>query len=444
MTTEHLERLFFHAGLRLDAMDLRAEQAFHIEVRRRLTKALFSPGIAFGLEVKPDPASLHHVLVRPGVAIDGEGREIILLEQVRLPVRGIPSTRPGIVFGNYVVIEYREEPLSVRSRGCGGSAGDYGEAPTRIRLSPHISIVDAWPSVQSGKIVLGQLDLDPNGCKLRKVITTVRSYASPARQQSVRPVALAGEKDIASGVSKEIRFHIDGGSPSKFTLHLKATQFSSLYYSELGSHTHAIGITTSPTILKHRHTIQAGTTDPGGDHKHAYFHDGGTDGYGIDTNGPLRNDRVVAANDPMNPLFGSGNHTHGLSGISVDFALDDAGHTHTVNGVTAATGATGPSARIGPRLQHLTDLQVAYDGQPITQDILQQLSARPGQAGRWVKLGDPAINPNPLVDDADGTGPIDLIAVGVDVTPGVHTITLSLPNNLANNGGQIHWNLYLE
>ena len=44
-------------------------------------------------------------MVSPGVAIDNQGREIILLEARDLLVIGAPAPLEGVAFGNFVAIE---------------------------------------------------------------------------------------------------------------------------------------------------------------------------------------------------------------------------------------------------------------------------------------------------------------------------------------------------
>src|SRR4029079_13330382 len=97
MSEQPIERMKYYNGQRLEADDLKLEQEYHIRVRRWLNKSLYSAGIAAGLEVKPDLGNLQQVIVGRGLALDQDGREIILLDEQAVQVMGRPSTTAGQV-----------------------------------------------------------------------------------------------------------------------------------------------------------------------------------------------------------------------------------------------------------------------------------------------------------------------------------------------------------
>ncbi len=83
MSEKPLERLNYYNGQRLEAKDLKLEQEYHIRVRRWLNKSLYSSGIAQGLTVRVEKLKENNtekpvIIVSPGLAIDTQGREIIL------------------------------------------------------------------------------------------------------------------------------------------------------------------------------------------------------------------------------------------------------------------------------------------------------------------------------------------------------------------------------
>src|SRR5205823_2339858 len=114
-----------------------------------------TPGIAKGLEVsvKPGDPHPHTVLVDPGLALDGLRREIILVDQIEVPVTGLPSNQGDPVFGNYLVIEYQEEAVAVVLDGCSvrlsaacrATEDKSWGAPSRILAQPKLSIQNEWP-----------------------------------------------------------------------------------------------------------------------------------------------------------------------------------------------------------------------------------------------------------------------------------------------------------
>ena len=153
------ERLNYFNGQRLAATDFRAEQGHHDGMRRILNSALYSPGIVAGLEVElaksnpPVPADKHRVMVRRGLAFDHLGREIFLPVDTPVQVMGAPSTTKGLVFGNLLVISYREQRKSPVSDGCAVASsaapcsGDLAwGAPTRIAADAAFEVLDSWPA----------------------------------------------------------------------------------------------------------------------------------------------------------------------------------------------------------------------------------------------------------------------------------------------------------
>jgi hypothetical protein len=439
-----LDRVNYFNGQRLDAADFRADQDYQMRVRRKLFSSLYSIGIVQGLEVTKHPTDPHKVRVAPGVALDFMGREIILLDSTDVQVAGTPSPSPGVIFGNFLVIAYAEQRVQPVNDGCvatsaaGGCGGNLAwGAPTRIRAVPKLEMVDTWPSDQSGRIVLAQIGLQA-GCQVSEIQSGVRRYAVAAQPPTAHPISLEGEKDIDSSNPKVLYFHIDGGVPDSVTLYLRGAEFSTLHYSEMGSHTHAVALNTTDTnlTLRHTHTASNGTTDEAADHTHNYLVDGGETTGGIDVN----DDQVVGRiNTDTSAILPAGKHTHQVSGLTLDSALQDGPHHHTVNGATAAAGAPNGAVRPGNRLQYLSALEVLYDNQPITTQILGQLSGN--DPTHWPAGSALGNGTNVHVFVVNGTGKIDLTQLGLDFTPGEHSLTFQVSG--AGNGGQIKYNLYV-
>src|SRR5438309_1834447 len=70
-----IKRLNYFNGQFLREEDFTEEQTYHLDMRRRHNLRLHTPGIVFGLAVTPGTGK---VTVQPGMAIDVQGREIIL------------------------------------------------------------------------------------------------------------------------------------------------------------------------------------------------------------------------------------------------------------------------------------------------------------------------------------------------------------------------------
>lgn len=460
--SEQISRVNYFNGQRLEASDFRAEQEYQIAVRRKLWSSLFSVGIVKGLEVTPHPTDPHKVLVAPGVALDFLGREIILVDSVEVIAAGTPTTNPAAIFGNYLVISYAEQRAQPNSDGCttSGACGSnlsWGAA-TRIVAQPVLQFTDTFPSPISGQIVLAQVALE-TGCQVGQIQSGIRQYAVAAKPPTTRPVSIEGEKDIDSNNPKTLYFHIDSGVPNSVTLYLRATQFSTLYYSELGTHSHDNTLTQpNLSVPDHKHGFESietdtATQDPSNPvHLVAWTYDDTTD-TAVRMWGPQQNDsgRRQETLTDLNP-FGDGNlielqnlsaHTHDIGAGTTDSA-GGGSYTLGLSLTIAETGVMPPGATLdASALSYVSGLTVLYDGQDITQSILTQLGNNYGQWSGITQLGDGS-STSPLVaqgDGSGGTGAISLDQLGLDFSPGQHTLKFQVPSG---SGGQIQYNLYVQ
>lgn len=483
-----LERLNYFNSQRLEAIDFRLEQAYHMRVRRWLNRSLYSPGIGAGLEVTPDPVDTHAVIVSPGLALDWLGREIILLNERKVMACGTPRRADGVTFGNYLVIAYREEKVAPQSDGCrvqgaydngldacgctrsaqetnscnggcgcsgcksgkgcqcgatGSEAYAWG-APSRIRSEPLLMFQDTWPTESSGKILLAQVELDAQ-CKVIDAKSGMRRYASASKPPTTIPISLEGEKDIDKDNSKVLTFHIEGGYPDTAVLYLRGSKFSSLYYSELARHDHAIDVVIDPHPERdaHAHSLTGlKTENESPTHSHSITADISDEKEALDTEGP-NSTQNASLSDAINLKVGGGEHFHTIAdgNTGSNGAIPALSHVTAAGTEVHATGVTGSAPRNGSAYDQIDDLRVALDGEDITDDILVQLSAT-AAPGAWLKLGDG--DPGHAFASDTGTGPIDLRQIdGVDLSPGTsHTLIFSVAGD--GNGGQVHYNLYVS
>ena len=434
-----LERLNYYNGQRLEAGDMRTEQDYHVRVRRWLNKSLYTPGIAAGLDVTVKEGDPHTVIVHPGLALDPEGREIIVVEEVEAPVTGRASEVGAPVLGNYLVLKYAEEKGAPLEESCSNGTGNGVMAwggPSRIRLEPELWVQNEWPKPDSDLIVLAQLELDEN-CAVRGVHTSVRQLVGNASPARVRAISLHGEKDIDSANSKKIYFHIENGRPERVTLYLRAAKLSTLFYSELGNHTHELeDLVTDPTatIPAHTHPLDEVVIEESGTHEHK----------NVTAEAKVENPPPVAIK-----LQGSTEGEVNLTS-SVKLDISGGGHSHTF----ASDAETGPGGEIssfslsvsgsvsktGQRhdirttrdpLDWVSDLQIWIDGAEYSEEIRDRLG--------WARLGDGS-GIHKLV--TEGTGAIRLDLLGIDFFVGDHDIELIVGGD--GNGGQIIYNLYVD
>jgi hypothetical protein len=477
-----LERLNYFNGQRLEAGDFRTEQAYHIAVRRALNRSLYSPGIASGLEVRRHPSDPHKVVVMPGLAIDALGRELILLEPREILARGSPAGAGGPVLGNYLVASYVEAraasaedgcrpagPLAARGCTCGGAGGGRGcscgagcgfnggegadaglawGGMTRIRADVLLDFANAWPAKSTGKIVLAQLKLDAQ-CRVADILTGMRPYTSGKQPPKVRALSLEGEKDIDHANPKILFFQVEGANPQAVTLHLWATKFSSLYYTELGRHRHEVRGTTHVDShdFRHTHAVAGGHTDAAGRHTHDYYCDDATN----------KDLRVLRVTDPPSgpivfsvsahagdaaggftsepDIIAAPDHTHTLA---LEDALGVVAHQHALDVLSDHAGATGTAAHDGiPPLGFVDAMTIELDGVDITPLVLAYLDGL--SPGDWAALGDGTATH--ALASSKGTGPIDLKQLGIEFALGAHKLVFAVPPGA---GGQVHYNLYVE
>jgi len=440
-----LERVNYFNGERLEARDFRAEQDYLIRVRRLLNRSLYSPGIVKGLEVTKHPTSKHKVVIAPGLAFDAAGRELVVLDPMDVTAMGAPSTTAGLVLGNFLVISFVEQRGQPASVSCQPLAKSHVcqvsfSGPTRIRSDVQVEVIDSWPNDASGRIVLAQLEMNAT-CEIVTVHSGVRKYAVAAKPPKVSPISVEGEKDIDPANPKVLYFHVEGGYPESVTLVLRASQFSTLYYSELGNHTHVLdlALADAPAIPAHQHALGELTTDEAGAHSHTItsaVEDTGDHGIELgDDDGTVTLNSQTHLNVSL-----EGKHTHKVAaGALTDKAGAIPAHNHAFSKKDALSfGAQPPVARGGPPLAYIDDLHALIDGVDITAPILQQLHGRdPATWPLGAKLGDGTAT-HKLV--TDGTKSINLALVAPDLGPGEHKLEFKV----AGAGGQLHYNLYVS
>jgi hypothetical protein len=447
-----LQRLNYFNGQRLAATDLRTEQNYHVGMRRVLNRSLYSSGIVVGMEVEPDPKDKHRVIVRSGLAFDHLGREIVLPEDVSVQVMGAPSTTPGVVFGNLLTVSYREQRkapsqdrcvIGAPYRPCSGDL-PWG-APTRIAADAVFDFLDSWPAEESGRVVLGQIELSSK-CDVVRVLSGVRKYAIPVKPPTVTPLALEGEKDIDADNPKELIFHIRGGFPAAATLVLRSLPFSSLHYTEMPSHTHPLhlALSTQAGVDAHQHTLGELKTDKQLSSDTVEFeslvHFGDPNDYCVrmwdDANGAQPTNLTALSHFRARNI----EHDHAIAaGTLTDPAGAVPAHSHTFTTESMDAVGQSPGAPRGTAAySYFGDLKIELDGTDITENVLAQLKAS-GTDWPTVRLGADGDNTHVLV--TKGTGDIDLLRLpGVDLVPGAHALKFTP----SSGGGQLHYNLYVE
>jgi hypothetical protein len=414
MNEKPIERLNYYNGQRLEADDLKLEQEYHIRVRRWLNRSLYSAGIASGLQVKEEKEGLN-VVVSPGLALDFEGREIILLEEERICAIGKHNMVGEVDVGFYLTIQYREQKVAEEPGSCTPKNGSRKKAasrlasggPSRVLAKPILSWSDELPHESSGKIVLARVLLDENCKNIQTVQNDVRDYVGASSASKVHQYALEGERDIDPENPGRIYFHIRGRQPSAVTLYLRAEKFSTLYYTEMGWHGHSISITGStetestdgietgpplynidprnPDKYKHSHTLTQVSISEESEHYHKTFEVawGGVDLEKF----PETVDCILSVGDikwPNRPNYA--NILHVLSapdGRIVGWDESDPFNKKPIRGESFTPKVAGASVHSHILMGKTDPLEVKTDPQEVKDDHTHKVSpiASLGQAG---------------------------------------------------------------
>jgi len=155
--TNYFDRQF------LRARDFQDEQAYHLDQQRRHNRLLHTPGVAEGLVVSGSTGSTV-VTVSPGVAVDAQGREIVLSDPSNLTM---PTGQASVD----VFISYREEPSDPSAEP--GITGF-----TRITESPNLSVTPAGIA-PAGALLLARVPLNSANGQINGAINNnVRTMAS--------------------------------------------------------------------------------------------------------------------------------------------------------------------------------------------------------------------------------------------------------------------------
>lgn len=158
-----IERLNYYEGEFLGAADFEAEQEYHRDMRRRHNLGQHTWGIVTGLELAQGPTgamdgqtAVVDVYLQPGMAVDGFGREIVVLNQIQLTQEMFaafydpnPSANPKWM---YVWIAYQQALLQPPSDAC--TSMNVSNAFGRIEETYVLSVTASTVSQPNNAIVV--------------------------------------------------------------------------------------------------------------------------------------------------------------------------------------------------------------------------------------------------------------------------------------------------
>ncbi len=188
-----IKRLNYFNGQFLREEDFTEEQTYHLDMRRRHNLRLHTPGIVFGLAVTPGTGK---VTVQPGMAIDVQGREIILDTATDVP----------ITVATDITISYKEDTTDQTSEtGVAGSkrwtetpvlanaANINGVVLAKVSAVSPLALNNTFRPLYSAPAVEGDLTVKRDLTVLGNV--TVQGTTTSINAQEMRGNVILGDAD---------------------------------------------------------------------------------------------------------------------------------------------------------------------------------------------------------------------------------------------------------
>lgn len=198
-----IKRLNYFTHQFLREQDFKDEQAYHLEMRRLHNRLLHGWGVVTGLEVQKKGE--REITVSPGMAIDKDGRELVLAEPVTRDFSSLERSTH-----THVTIAYAEKWDPADHQAAGGVEGY-----TRLTESPEIKEQKHDPPKDGSVVTLAKVHVDDVGhvhriemdAAVRKVIGPSNPAAGwmrlPFKPIRLNPVKIGGKIHIGSSSEEE-------------------------------------------------------------------------------------------------------------------------------------------------------------------------------------------------------------------------------------------------
>ena len=197
--SNQIERLRYYDGEYLRGSDFSDEQAYHVEMRRRLNHRLHLHGIVYGLQLQPDqdsppPPAVPFFSIMPGMALDRSGREIFVPAPYSLSAENVLN-RAGLTTGpNELWLCYQETQTGLPAAGyrdC-NAPNQYTrwQELYQVILKPVHPTKTSVVSADCGGVRLGIVTLDnssTNGWQIIDAKNVGRSYVGIRTQRIIAP-----------------------------------------------------------------------------------------------------------------------------------------------------------------------------------------------------------------------------------------------------------------
>jgi hypothetical protein len=209
--TRFLERSRFFDGQRLFASDLQAVEEFNREMRWLHNQSLHQPGIGSGFAISGKKGD-REVVIQPGYALDGQGREIVLAEQAIEPVPPVADDGFGAAVYFDLTVSYPDERTLKTSESRDGICTPRGAI--RLREAPVFCWVRLGPPPDRLPVDAALRDDVQNGMRLRLARAQVLNCKldrplSLAQRRNAKP---AEQPYVACGRAPQLTWTLPNGS----------------------------------------------------------------------------------------------------------------------------------------------------------------------------------------------------------------------------------------
>ncbi|PWB50734.1 MAG: hypothetical protein C3F06_11755 [Candidatus Methanoperedenaceae archaeon] len=176
------KRLNYFFGQFLKEKDFQDEQSYHINALSMHNKNAHSWGIASGLDASVDK-SRKHVILDDGMAIDRNGRQIILEKPLKIDISKA-SISPVFL------------TISLNTTQTDPAGPDEASGNTRILEEPFIELEKSMPDNKSMNIFLAELKLDTENKTILSIDTSKRKIIGLSEDIKAKSITFTSNKQL--------------------------------------------------------------------------------------------------------------------------------------------------------------------------------------------------------------------------------------------------------
>ncbi len=216
--TGGIKRLNYFNSQLLDAADFKAEQTYHLGMRRRHNMFMHTAGVAGGgLQVSKN--SDQTVKISSGMAIDGKGREIVFVADRMVGIDAVKAKANSTLFLTIGYLDVDEAPAP----DAGGGILNH----RRIGEHTDINFLERRPPDDGAVITLAAITLDGSG-NIVEIDNSVRalvgSVIDPRSELTIRQILVTGGQRV--GASLDVGRNLSVAGASEFRGNVSARTVS--------------------------------------------------------------------------------------------------------------------------------------------------------------------------------------------------------------------------